>query len=126
MRNICVLYLKEKSNCHFFKTETITYLLFCLFLYFHIFVCLHLINYFSICFHTFLQETVGSRITKEASDIVLKNASFADIVRTILCSRNIQDTLRKLLQLQLAMIAVTFFTVFIGICVLGVSLLRLL
>lgn len=93
---------------------------------FCIFICLHLINYFSICFHTFLQETVGSRITKEASDIVLKNASFADIVRTVLCSRNIQDTLRKLLQFQFAMIAVTFFTVFIGVCVLGVSLLRLL
>lgn len=73
-------------------------------------------------FWFFVQGTVASRITKEASDIVLKNASFADIVKTVLCSCNIQDTLRKLLQFQLATMAVAFFTVFVGICVLGVSL----
>lgn len=72
----------------------------------------------------FSMVNVGSDVTREAADIILKHDGLSGIVRCIIWSRCIQENIRKLLQFQLTSIAVTFFTVLIGVCVFNESPLQ--
>uniref|UniRef100_A0A914PCM6 Calcium-transporting ATPase n=1 Tax=Panagrolaimus davidi TaxID=227884 RepID=A0A914PCM6_9BILA len=66
----------------------------------------------------FAMGIAGSDVAKEASDIILTDDSFSSIVKSIMWSRNIYDSVAKFLQFQLTVNIVAVVVVFVGACVI--------
>jgi magnesium-transporting ATPase (P-type) len=58
----------------------------------------------------------GTRVAKDASDIVILDDKFSSIVRAIIWGRAVYDNIRKFLQFQLTVNVVALLLVFIGVC----------
>jgi len=56
----------------------------------------------------------GTKVAKDASDIVILDDKFSSIVKAIMWGRSVYDNIRKFLQFQLTVNVVALFLVFIG------------
>merc|ERR1712072_177287 len=66
----------------------------------------------------------GTKIAKDACDIILKDDNFKSIVQAVKWGRNVYDSIGKFLQFQLTVNVVAIFIAFVGSAVIGESPLK--
>ena len=63
----------------------------------------------------FSMGMTGTEVAKEAADIILLDDNFSSIVKAVIWGRNIYDSIRKFLIIELTVNCVAIVCVFVGV-----------